>query len=276
MGRDDGRAGVGGEGPFERPGSAAAGSLEREDQDRRFVADPERLQAAAQLGRLHPPAEGAGEHVAGEPPLGLAGDPAAHQLERDDGDGLLQDQPLEVAEAAGVADDHDPGLRRAAAGRDHRVGQSPAGDRGVGGDEGMAVGRVPERLFADPADRVGGELAAEAPPGQPLAAAVEDRHGAADGGGDRRGDFLQPALLQYQPLEPPLHGDSALQHLVLLVDQAGEGLLGDRDERRRVGHLEEREVAFLGLLDQRFRQFAVAEAGAEAEARRGCGRRAGG
>ena len=122
-----------------------------------------------------------------------------------------------------------------------------------------------ERLFADRADRVGGELAAEAAPGEPLAAAVEDGDGAADGGGDRRRDFLQAALLEDQPLEPPLHGDAALQHLVLLVDEPGEGLLGDRDERRRVGHLEQREVALLGLVDQRFRQFGVAEAGAEAE-----------
>jgi len=66
-------------------------------------------------------------------------------------------------------------------------------------------------------------------------------------------------------LEPALHGDPALQDLVLLVDEAGEGLLGDRDERRRVGDLEQREVTFLRLLDQGFRQLAVAEAGAEAE-----------
>ena len=252
---DHGGTGVGGKGAFERT-DGGGGVLEGEDEHRRFVADAERLQPPAQLGRLHAPAEGAGEDVAGEAPLGLAGDPAPHQLQRDDGDRLLQDQPLEVAEAAGVADDHHPGLGRPAAGRDHRVGQRPPGDRGVGGDEGVAVAGVAERLFADRADRVGGELAAEAAPGEALAAAVEDGDGAADGGGDRRRDFLQAALLQDQPLEPPLHGDAALQHLVLLVDEAGEGLLGDRDERRRVGHLEEREVALLGLVDQRFRQFA--------------------
>ena len=239
--------------------------VEGEDQHRRFLADPERLQPPSQLGRLQTAAEGAGEDVAGEPPLGLAGDPAAHQLQRHDRHRLLQDQPLEVAEAAGVADDHDPGLGWAAAGRDHRVGERPARHRGVRGDEGMAVGGVPERLLADAADRVGGELAAEAAAGEPLAAAVEDRDGAADCRGDRRGDLLQPALLQDQPLEPALHRDAALQHLVLLVDEAGEGLLGDRDERGRVGDLEEREVALLGLVDERLRQSLVAEAGAEAE-----------
>ena len=253
-----------GERAFERP-DRGGGVIEGEDQHRRFVADPERLQPPAQLSRLHPPAEGAGEDVAGEAPLGLAGDAAAHQLEGDDGDRLLQDQPLEIAEAAGVADDHHPGLGRAAAGRDHRVGQGPAGDRGMGGDEGVTVADVAERFLADRADRVGGELAAEAAPGEALAAAVEDGDGAADRGGDRRRDLLQAALLQDQPLQPSLHGDAALQNLVLLVDEAGEGFLGDRDERRRVGDLEQREVPLLGLLDQRFRQFAVAEAGAEAE-----------
>ena len=52
------------------------------------------------------------EHVAGEPPLGVAHDPAAHQLERHHRDRLLEDQALELAEAATVADRDDP--RRAA------------------------------------------------------------------------------------------------------------------------------------------------------------------
>ena len=136
----------------------------------------------------------------------------------------------------------------------------------MGGDEGVPVGGVRERFLADRFHRLGGELAAEAAPGEPLAAAAEDRHRAADRGGDRRHDLLQAALFEDQSLEPALHGDAPLQHLVLLVDEAGEGLLGDRDERGRVGHLEEREVPFLRLLDQRFRQLVVVEAGAEAEA----------
>ena len=265
MRRHNRRAGVGGEGAFEGPGGGG-GVLEGEDKHRRLVADPERLQPPAQLCGLHAAAQGAGEDVAGQTPLGLAGDPAPHQLERDDGDRLLQDQPLEVAEAAGVADDHDPGLGRPATGRDHRMGERPPRHRGVRRDEGVAVAGVAERLFADAPDRVGRELAAEAAAGQALAAAVEDGDGAADGGGDRRGDFLQAAFLQDQPLEPALDGDAALQHLVLLVDQAREGFLGDRDERGRVGNLEEREIALFRLVDQRFRQFAVAEAGAQPEA----------
>ncbi len=145
------------------------------------------------------------------------------------------------------------------------MGEGAPGDRRVGGDEGVAVGGVGERFLADRLHRLGRELAAEAPPGKALAAAAEDRHGPADRRGDRRHDLLQPALFQHQPLEPALHGDAALQHLVLLVDEPGEGLLGDRDERGRVGDLEEREVPFLRLVDQRLGQLVVVEAGAEAE-----------
>ena len=91
------------------------------------------------------------------------------------------------------------------------MGEGPPGDAGVGGDEGVAVVGVAEGFFADPGDRLGRELAAEALAGEPLAAGVEDGDGAADGGGDGGGDFLQAALLEDQPLEPPLHGDPALQ-----------------------------------------------------------------
>ena len=59
MGRDDRRAGVGGERPLEH-GLGRGGIVEGEDEDRGLLADPERLQPAAQLRRLEQPAEGAG------------------------------------------------------------------------------------------------------------------------------------------------------------------------------------------------------------------------
>ena len=254
VGGDDGRAGVRGERPLQRR-LGGGGVVEGEDEDRRLLADPERLQAPAQLGGLEAPAERAGEHVAGQPPLGLTRDAAAHQLQRDHGDRLLEDQPLEVAEAAGVADDHHPGLGRAAAGRDHRVGERPAGDGGVGGDEGVPVAGVGERFFADRLRprrrRARGESRGR------RAARRGCREWRRCRPRRRRScrDLLQAALLQDQPLEPPLHGDPPLQNLVLLVDQAGEGFLGDRDERGRVGNLEEREVALLA--PRRARPWAV-------------------
>ena len=263
---DDRRAGRGDERGFQGRGGGR-GIVDGEDEYRRLFADAEGLEPAAQLDRVHQAAERPGEHVARQPSLGLAGDPPAHQLERDDRHRLLQDQPLEVPQAAGVADDHHPRLRRPAARRDHRMGQRPPGERGMRGHERVPVAGVPGDLAADAADRLGGELAAEAAPGEALAAAVEDRHRAAHRGGDGSGDLLQPAFLQYQPLEPPLDRQPALQHLVLLVDEAGERLLGDRDERGRVGDLEEREGALAGLVDERLGQPLMAEAGAEAEPR---------
>ena len=85
--------------------------------------------------------------------------------------------------------------------------------------------------------------------GQRLAAPVEDQRGAADQRGERRGDARRArARSSTIRCEALLRGDRALQHRVLLVDQARERLLGHRDERRVVGHLEEREVPLGGGL----------------------------
>ena len=55
-----------------------------------------------------------GEHVAGEPALGVSLDAPAHQLERHDRDGLSQHQSLEVAHVALLGQADQPGLGRAA------------------------------------------------------------------------------------------------------------------------------------------------------------------
>ena len=59
----------------------------------------------------------------------------------------------------------------------------------------------------------------------------------------------------------------ALQDFVALVQQVRERTLGDRDERQRVGHLEQREAAIARRRHQRRRQPPVGEARAEAQAR---------
>jgi hypothetical protein len=61
-------------------------------------------------------------------------------------------------------------------------------------------------------------------------------------------------------------GDATLEHLVLLVHQSGEGLLGQGDEGQLVGHLEDREAELARLLEQRGGQGVEVEAGTEAEA----------
>ena len=80
-------------------------------------------------------AERLGQHVAGQPPLGVAHRALAHQLERHDRGGLLEDQPLEVAQPAGVARGHQPGLGRPAAAAGHRQRQRAPGQVGVVGHE---------------------------------------------------------------------------------------------------------------------------------------------
>jgi hypothetical protein len=100
-----------------------------------------------------------------------------------------------------------------------------------------------------------------------LAAAVEDDRRAADQRRQRGCDRVQPALAEHDALQALLHRDRSLQQRVLLVDQAGERLLGHRDERRVVRDLDQREVALGGGLNQRLGHLLVAEADAEAEAR---------
>ena len=78
--------------------------------------------------------------------------------------------------------------------------------------------------------------------------------------------LVQPALLEHDPLEPLVDRDAALEHLVLLVHEPRERLLGERDERQLVGHLEDREPERGRLVHEARRQRVVVEAGAEPEA----------
>ena len=88
---------------------------------------------------------------------------------------------------------------------------------------------------------------------------------AAGGRRQRAHQLVEPALLEHEPLEPLVDRDAALQDLVLLVHEARERLLGDRDERQLVGHLEHREAQPARLLHERGRQLGVLEPGPEAE-----------
>ena len=244
--------------------------VELEDEDRRLAADPERPQPAAQLLGLEAVAERVGEQVAGEPALGLAHDPLAHQLEPDDDRGLARDQPLEVAERRAVADHGQPGDRRAArAGRARaRTARARRAPRSAGRERRPAA-PSPERATIS---------AASAAVASAVGAAV-----AADGGRargrSRRGPArrrrsplavaamisLEAVALDHQPLEPLVDLGAALEHVELLVDEPRGGALGDRDERHLVGDLEQRQLVLAGRLDDRLRHPLVVEADAEAE-----------
>ena len=81
------------------------------------------------------PVDDRGQHVAGQPALGVAGHAAAQQLERDDRHRLVQREPVEVGQRAGVLDGHQPGLGNAAppaARRRRRRRRRPERERPVG------------------------------------------------------------------------------------------------------------------------------------------------
>jgi hypothetical protein len=184
----------------------------------------------------------------------------------------VQDQAVDLGQPVRVLGRHEPRLRQRALGLVAPAdGQREAarGELRVGGHEAAAVAatRALAQLLAERGHDVGIQLAPEGAQRLQVAAAVEDERRAADERRQRADDRLQAALGEHDPLQPLLRGDRALQQRVLLVDEARERVLGQRDERQLVGHLEEREVALARGLEQRLGDLLVREAGAEAEAR---------
>ena len=202
-----------------------------------------------------------GEHVAGQPPLGVARDAHAHELQRDDGHRLAQDEALEVAEL-GAADADEPGLRGNPAARLDRQDQAAAAEQRLGIVARPQPERCVERLAAGRR-----RLALRALPGDRVATGIEDARVAADRLGDDAHDGVQPALLEHEPLETVLDLRAPPQRLVLLVDEVRRGTLGDCDERQLVGHLEQRQRPPPRRVDDRRRQRGVRQPGPDAERR---------
>ena len=67
------------------------------------------------------------------------------------------------------------------------------------------------------------------------------------------------------PLQSLLRGECPAKHRVLLIDQARERRLGDRDERDLVGDLEHREPDSLRGVDERTGDPGVRQPGPEPE-----------
>ena len=120
------------------------------------------------------------------------------------------------------------------------MGERPAAQVGLVRHEGRRGGAARLDLGANGVEQVLGEPAAAA--GEHLSAGVQHHRAAADRGGDLARDLVEAAALQDEPLEPLVDRDAAGEHVVLLVDQPAEGRLGDRDEGRLVGNLEDREA----------------------------------
>ena len=148
-------------------------------------------------------------------------------------------------ELAGAPHHHEPGLGRAGPRRD-RMGEGPAAQIGLVRHEGRRGGAArdaPRRGSRRAGTRAGGRppLARTSP------RRVEDDRASADRRGDLLRHLVEAATLQDQPLEALVDRDPAGEHVVLLVDQAAEGSLGDRDERGLVRDLEDREAGRLRL-----------------------------
>ena len=239
------------------------GRIEDEDRDR--LADPEGPQARRQLAAVEVAAQCLGEDVSGQPPLGLAHRPLAHQLERDDRGRLLEDQALGLAQTAGVGDREEPRARRGASGREHRQRQRAARDaRMVRRERGFPrTGRGD--ACADGRDRVVRHLAGERARGDHLAVRREDHCRPADRRRDRARHLVEPALVEQQPLQPPVRCAGPLKSLVLAVHQMRERLFRDCDERKLVRHLEDGEGETLGRGDDALRNTLVLEARSEAK-----------
>ena len=89
------------------------------------------------------PSSGITGEVGIQPPLGVAHRALAHQLERHDRYGLLEDEALEVPEPTGVPRRHEPRLRGAAAAERHREHERAPGDVGMVRSELRVVDRAP-------------------------------------------------------------------------------------------------------------------------------------
>ena len=177
---------------------------------RRAVADAEGAQPRLHLALGQAAAQGLGQHVAGQAALGVVHRALAHQLQRHDRGGLLEDQALEVAQPARVARGEQPRPRGSAAARVDGHGDRPAGEVGVLGGELRRLAR--RRARWPPGAR------APAPPRRPRPRSgssrrkkraasvspcgVQHHHGAAHRRGHRPDQLVQAALLDHQPLEP--------------------------------------------------------------------------
>ena len=220
------------------------------------------------------PRDQRGQQVAGEPALGVVGDAAAQQLERDDRHAwwsvrrsnsvsapasLAADEPRvrhvggrarcrSAASAPPAAPARAPRARRRARSRGaRRRGCAPRSSSRSSSTVSSVSGWRCERRTSS------------------VAARVEDHRRAADQRRQRLGDAVEAALGEHDPLQPLVRRERPLEHRVVLVDEVRGRLLGDRDERHLIGHLEQREAELRGGLAQRLGHRLVREARAEPE-----------
>ena len=170
-----------------------------EHEHRRALADAERAQPHGELLVGQPPREGLGEHVAGQPPLGVAHRALAHQLERHDVTACwrISRSKSPSPPASRAATSHACGAPRPRS-ETGSTSERPAISGWSGANSAFSVARGSLRaraaghLRAHLLHRLVGHLAPERLGGDRLAAAGEHADRAAGGGGERRTTSSSP------------------------------------------------------------------------------------
>ena len=224
---------------LERSASAAPWRRRaRRPAPRRRSPIAERLAAdGAARRRLRRPPRAAGEHVAGQAPLGLAqrraGASARAPPRRRPAAGSAA-RSRRARRSRGRSRPRPAAVRaRARAPGARARGRRPPDASGT--NRGLRPGR-PRRCDGAPGrhrgDRLVGELAAEPLAGESLPAGRRGSRPCRRSRRRARARSPRARAPRAPAARAALDRDPALQHLVLLVDEAREGLLGDRDERQ--------------------------------------------
>ena len=246
-----------GDQPGERLRLAA---LDRDHDDARVAVEPEPSEPPAGVGRRDLAARQLVEEVALEPALRVGDRPGLRELDREQGERVARDDPVELARLLGLAD-REEGLDATL--RAHRLHPDVVPSVDERDREGRPLGPRIAQLVPDGVDAQarGAPGGGERHPVQ-----VEQQRPSLDHPGERRRDALDPLPFHHRAGEHVLGVDRALQGVVLLGDDPREDRLGDRDERHRVRDLEERQARRLGRRHERLRGLLVREAEAEPEA----------
>ena len=122
-------------------------------------------------------------------------------------------------------------------------------------------------LGAEGLHRRGPRSALRRLPRELATARILDDGRAADRARQRAKDSVEPAPLDDETLELLVDPRPPLQYRVLLVHQAREGTLRDRDERHLVGDLEHRNPQLRRLVDERLGHLLVLEPRTDADPR---------
>jgi hypothetical protein len=201
------------------------------------------------------------EEVALESSLGLGDGARLRELDREQRQRVTHDDAIGLGQRVGAADGEERLDATLSADGLHRD-RLPAVDERQA-EAGPVGSRVPELL----PDALGTLVGFRDGRRERQAVQVEEQHPSLRDAGERRGDPVDTTPFHHRARQDVLGVDGALEHVVLLGEQAREHGLGQRDERDGVGHLEDGEAVGIRGGDDRLRDALVTEAEPESEAR---------